>query len=112
MSTVLSVDIRLTETEVFNRLIDILQYAREHSDQHVKDEIDKRIKALRIDQATECSDDVVRWDDAIKNARFMLEEYKKIPAGAFGAMHIASTIVRYDSGDRSNELLEELESIE
>lgn len=53
-----------------------------------------------------------RWNAAIENARFMLNEYKQIPAGAFGAMNIAQTIARYESGERSLELLEELEGIQ
>jgi hypothetical protein len=53
-----------------------------------------------------------RWKSAIENARFMLEEYKKIPNGIFGAMNIANIIARYDSGERTKELLEELEGIE
>lgn len=58
------------------------------------------------------SESIERWNAAIDNARFMLEEYKKIPAGIFGATMIASAIARYDSGERTNELLEELEGIE
>ncbi|WP_178381953.1 hypothetical protein [Paenibacillus sp. P32E] len=54
----------------------------------------------------------VRWTSAIDNARFMLEEYKKIPVGIFGAMNIANVIARYDRGERTQDLLEELEAIE
>ncbi|WP_199614676.1 hypothetical protein [Paenibacillus alkalitolerans] len=53
-----------------------------------------------------------RWEDAIENARFMLEEYKKIPTGAFGATLIAQAITRYENGERTQELLEELEGIQ
>ncbi|MEK3673549.1 hypothetical protein [Paenibacillus sp. FSL R10-2771] len=53
-----------------------------------------------------------RWSTAIDNARFMLEEYKKIPYGAFGAMNIANVIARYDRGERTEDLLEELEAIQ
>lgn len=53
-----------------------------------------------------------RWDDAINNAKFMLEEYKNIPAGAFGAINIANAIGRYENGERTEELLNELESIQ
>ncbi|WP_168928839.1 hypothetical protein [Paenibacillus dokdonensis] len=53
-----------------------------------------------------------RWNEAIDNARFMFDEYKKIPAGIFGAIHIAGAIERYDRGERTLELLEDLESIE
>lgn len=53
-----------------------------------------------------------RWSEAIDNARFMLGEYKKIPYGAFGAMNIANMIARYDRGERTEELLEELEAIQ
>lgn len=52
-----------------------------------------------------------RWDEAIKNARFMMGEYKQIPTGMFGATTIALAISRYENGERTNELLEELESI-
>lgn len=55
------------------------------------------------------SDD--RWDKAIENARFMLEEYKHIPSGIFGATAISLAISRYDNGERTSELLDELESI-
>lgn len=53
-----------------------------------------------------------RWDEAINNARFMLEEYKKIPVGGLGGIIIAQAIARYENGERTTELLEELESIE
>lgn len=53
-----------------------------------------------------------RWDAAIKNARFMLEEYKQIPVGVFGAIGIAQTIDRYDRGERTPELLSDLEAIQ
>ena len=53
-----------------------------------------------------------KWDEAIENARFMLDEYKKIPTGMFGAMNISATIARYDQGERTTELYEELEGIE
>lgn len=52
-----------------------------------------------------------RWFEAIAIARYMLEEYKKIPTGAFGAMGISTLITRYENGERTIELLEELESI-
>lgn len=57
-------------------------------------------------------DNSQRWSDAIENARFMLEEYRKIPSGIFGAMNIANTIARYENGERTEYLLEELESIQ
>lgn len=53
-----------------------------------------------------------RWKTAIGNAEIMFEEYKKIPTGIFGAISIACVIDRYKSGERTKELLEELESIE
>jgi hypothetical protein len=57
-------------------------------------------------------DKTARWEDAIANAKFMLEEYKKIPTGGFGAITITQTIIRYENGERTDELLEELEGIE
>lgn len=53
----------------------------------------------------------MRWDIAVENAKFMLEEYKKIPTGVFGAVWIAQAIARYEKGERTVELLEELEQI-
>lgn len=53
-----------------------------------------------------------RWEKAIKHAREMLELYKTIPTGLFGAMMIQAKIDLYEKGDRSEALLEELESIE
>ncbi|MFC5649847.1 hypothetical protein ACFPYJ_12080 [Paenibacillus solisilvae] len=41
-----------------------------------------------------------RWKDTVYNARFMLEEYKKVPLGIFGAINKANLIARYDSGER------------
>lgn len=57
-------------------------------------------------------DKTARWEDAIANAKFMLEEYKKIPSGGFGAITITQTIIRYENGERTDELLEELEGIQ
>lgn len=51
------------------------------------------------------------WDKAIAHAREMLEIYKTIPAGIFGAMMIAQSINLYEQGDRSDALLESLEGI-
>jgi len=52
-----------------------------------------------------------RWQKAINHAREMLEEYKKIPAGALAAMMIQEDICLYENGDRSEALLESLEDI-
>jgi hypothetical protein len=52
-----------------------------------------------------------RWQRAVENARFMIEEYRKIPMGMIGATFIAYAISRYESGERTHDLLEELESI-
>jgi len=52
-----------------------------------------------------------QWEQAIKYARKMLEEYKKIPGGLLGAVAIQSDISLYENGDRSEALLESLESI-
>lgn len=53
-----------------------------------------------------------RWEEAVKHARTMLEIYKEIPTGIFGATLIAKAITRYEDGEKTNELLEELESFE
>lgn len=54
-----------------------------------------------------------RWEKAIEYAREMLSEYRSIgPAGIFGCCFISESIRRYEDGERSQELLEELESIE
>ncbi len=52
-----------------------------------------------------------RWEEAIANARYFLDEYRKIPTGMFGAIFIATAITRYENGERTQELLEELEGI-
>ena len=52
------------------------------------------------------------WDYEVERAKEMLEVYKTIPMGFFGASHIAQTIARYESGERSQDLYETLESIE
>ena len=52
-----------------------------------------------------------RWQKAINHAREMLEEYKKIPTGIFGALTIQEDIRLYENGDRSEALLESLEDI-
>ncbi|CAM4098788.1 hypothetical protein PAAL109150_09840 [Paenibacillus alkaliterrae] len=53
-----------------------------------------------------------QWHAVMDNAKFMLEEYKKIPTGMFGAINIANAISRYENGERTKELYEELKSIE
>lgn len=55
---------------------------------------------------------VDRWKEAIKEARFMLVEYTKIPTGMFGATGINILIFRYENGERTMELLEALEGIQ
>ena len=52
-----------------------------------------------------------RWKKAIAHAREMLEIYKQIPAGIFGALAISCDISLYENGDRSAALLESLERI-
>jgi len=53
-----------------------------------------------------------RWDKAIEHARRMLELYRQIPTGMFGAMMIQRDLDLYEAGDKSEALLESLESIE
>lgn len=53
-----------------------------------------------------------RWEDAIARAKEYLEIYKSVPMGMFGATIIAHNISRYENGERSPELLSELEGIE
>lgn len=53
-----------------------------------------------------------RWTAAVNNANFMLKEYQNIPTGTFGAITIAQTISRYENGERTKELLDDLEAIE
>jgi len=66
---------------------------------------------ILIDDMSEEQPDQERWENAITHAREMLEIYKNIPAGSFGAMSIASDISRYDRGDRDLSLLGDLEGI-
>lgn len=61
--------------------------------------------------------DEERWQKAIEHAREMLELYKKIPTGIFGALHYIKMMIRqsislYGAGDRSEALLEALEGIQ
>ena len=54
-----------------------------------------------------------RWEKAYEYAKQMLKAYRFLgSAGISGAMHIASKIDLYESGDRSAALLEALEAIE
>lgn len=53
-----------------------------------------------------------RWKAAIEHAELYLDLYKKEPMGVFGAMNISNAISRYEDGDRSERLLEELEQIQ
>lgn len=55
--------------------------------------------------------DQERWGKAIAHARTMLEGYKAVPAGMFGAFMIAQSIKLYEDGDRSDALLEDLEGM-
>jgi hypothetical protein len=53
-----------------------------------------------------------RWQQAIEHAREYLGYYKEIgPTGMFGATIIAHNISRYENGERSQDLLDELEGI-
>lgn len=56
--------------------------------------------------------DEARWQAAISRAQEYLEIYKSIPTGIFGATIIAHNISRYENGERTPELLDELENIE
>jgi len=59
-------------------------------------------------------DDVTQeqWDEAVKDAKEVLEMYKEIPSGIFGAMNISEVLARYDRGERTKELYEDLKSIQ
>jgi hypothetical protein len=52
-----------------------------------------------------------RWQRAVERAREILEIYKSIPTGIFGAMMIQQDLNLYESGDRSEALLKSLENI-
>ena len=53
-----------------------------------------------------------RWRIAIERAREALAIYRSIgPVGYFGATMISLDIQRYDDGERTDDLLEELEGI-
>lgn len=56
--------------------------------------------------------DETRWENAIDNAKQMLELYRAIPTGIFGVAAISNCIERYNNGERTTELLEELENIQ
>lgn len=51
MASRLSVDVSVTDTALFDDLLEVLRYAHDHADQDVKDEIKKRINISRIKQA-------------------------------------------------------------
>lgn len=51
-----------------------------------------------------------RWNKAVEHAREMLKLYRQIPTGMFGAMMIQRDLDLYEDGDRSEALLESLES--
>ena len=53
-----------------------------------------------------------RWDKAIEHAKGMLELYRSIPMGFLGSSNIVVLLEWYEQGDRSESLLESLESIE
>lgn len=53
-----------------------------------------------------------RWDKAIEHAKGMLELYRSTPMGFLGSSNIAVLLGWYEQGDRSESLLERLESIE
>lgn len=74
-------------------------------------ELDEYIAELEKELEAETITDE-QWDSVMENARFMLIEYKKIPNGMFGAINIANAINRYENGERTKELYEELESIQ
>lgn len=53
-----------------------------------------------------------QWDYVVDVAKFMLDEYKKIPTGAFGAMNIELMVNRYENGERSHELYDEMNGLD
>lgn len=73
-------------------------------------ELHEDLTTVKYDRETEFLD--TRWTEAINEARYMLVEYTKIPTGMFGANEISILIFRYENGDRTMELLEELEGIQ
>ena len=52
------------------------------------------------------------WDKAVEHAKGMLELYRSIPMGFLGSSNIVVLLEWYEQGDRSESLLESLESIE
>lgn len=53
-----------------------------------------------------------RWRAAIDHARYMLKVYYNVPLGIFAALNIQNAIDRYERGQRTQELLAELEGFE
>jgi len=53
-----------------------------------------------------------RFKKAYEYAKLMLEEYKCIQTGMFGAISIQHDIDLYEKGDRSDALLESMEGIQ
>lgn len=63
---------------------------------------------MKMAEATE-----ERWKAAIDNAIFFEKAYKETPMGHLALnIVIRPAIARYEAGERSEDLLEELESIE
>jgi hypothetical protein len=58
--------------------------------------------------------DQAKWDAAIAHAREYHQIYLDLPvrSGFFGAPMIGGLIRRYEGGERTKELLEELEGVE
>lgn len=52
------------------------------------------------------------WDTAVSHAKEMLEVYKTIPTGMFGASTIAHSISLYEQGDRGIALYNSLINID
>jgi len=51
------------------------------------------------------------WEYEINRAKEMLEVYKSIPTGLFGATIISQSIERYENGERTEDLYENLKNI-
>ncbi|MBE7897172.1 hypothetical protein G7L40_00410 [Paenibacillus polymyxa] len=53
-----------------------------------------------------------QWDQAIEHAEYYRELYKEIPTGIFGLHFLNIMIQRYESGERTVELYEDMMDVE
>ncbi|MDY8023364.1 hypothetical protein [Paenibacillus polymyxa] len=53
-----------------------------------------------------------QWSEAVRHAKYYLGLYKEIPTGFFGAAFINRMIIRYEAGERTKELYQDMMDVE